>query len=72
MSKQILGLLILMVACINIYWSIKIHSLMNFQGDEEEMSKRKKKANRISNIGKISYIATIVVVGAYIFFNGGV
>jgi hypothetical protein len=70
MQKETLGIVVLVVAGLNVYWAARIHTLLSFRGTEDEMATRKKRAAQLSKLSKISYGLILVSVGAFLFFKG--
>jgi hypothetical protein len=70
MRKETLGLIILVVAVINVYWSARVYTLMSFEGNPEEVAERHKKAKRLSLFSKLSYLAVVLSTAIFIFFKG--
>lgn len=70
MQKETLGILVLIVAGLNVYWAARIHTLLSLRGAEDEMAIRKKQAARLSKLSKLSYALILVSVGAFWFLKG--
>ena len=70
MSKETLGLIILAVAAVNLYWAQKIYSLMKSAGSKEHVDACKAQARRLSRLSKLSYIAVIASVGWFFVYHG--
>ncbi len=70
MDKKLLGLIVVGIAVINLYWSAKIFSLMSYTGDPAEVELRKKLAKKYSFFSKLSYFAVLIVVALFFILGG--
>lgn len=70
MEKGTLGFIVLIVAGINFYFSARIYTLMKFEGSPEEVAVRRKQAERLSFMSKVSYFVVVIAVGIFLFFKG--
>ena len=69
MQKEILGIFVLAVAGLNMYWGARIYSLMSFKGSDEEMTDRRKQAARLSRLSKLSYGVILTSVAVFWFLK---